>query len=249
MVLTDLHDGVLTVTLNRPEALNAIRPEMLHGLAKVIVESAASDDVRVVVLTGAGRAFSAGIDLKVLQGIDPRAGQVGDVFDEPAAVAIEQMREGSVPVIGKVHGFCFTGALELALHCDFIYTTVDTKFGDTHTKFGLRPTWGMSQTLSQAVGVRRAKELSFTARTFTGVEAVEWGLATEAAADNAALDALVAERAAAIASNSAPAVAAFKELYGVAQQRMTMADALAEELQRDYPDIRDTAERLGGFGR
>ena len=120
-------------------------------------------------------------------------------------------------MIAKVHGFCFTGALEIALHCDFIYTTADTKFGDTHAKFGLRPTWGMSQTLAQAVGVRRAKELSFTARTFTGAEAAHWGLANEAVADQAALDNTVAETAAAIAANSGAAVAASKDLYNLSQ--------------------------------
>ena len=64
-------------------------------------------------------------------------------------------------MIARAVGACFTGALEVALHCDFVYTTDSTKFGDTHTKFGLRPTWGMSQTLSRAVGQRRARELSF----------------------------------------------------------------------------------------
>ena len=102
------------------------------------------------------RAFSAGVDLKVLQGIDPQAGKIGDVFDKPAAETWQALRNSRCPVIAKVHGACFTGALEMALHCDFIFTTSDSKFGDTHAKFGLRPTWGMSQTLS-AIGVRRQR--------------------------------------------------------------------------------------------
>ncbi len=157
MIEVEHDDRVLTLRLNRPDALNAFRPEMLEAIRDLVKEADASDEVAVIVLEGSGRAFSAGVDLKVLQGIDPAAGKIGDVFDAPAREAYLAIRDARVPVIAKVHGACFTGALEIALHCDFIYTTVDTKFGDTHAKFGLRPTWGMSQTLSQAIGIRRAK--------------------------------------------------------------------------------------------
>ena len=245
MIETDVANGVLTLTLNRPDALNAFRPEMLQAMAATLQN--AGSDVRVAVLEGAGRAFSAGVDLKVLQGIEPAAGKIGDVFDEPAAAVALALRDAPFPCIAKVHGFCFTGALEIALHCDFIYTTASTKFGDTHAKFGLRPTWGMTQTLAQAVGVRRAKELSFTARTFIGTEALAWGLVNEAVEDQAALDQLVAERAAAIAENSPGSLAAFKDLYDLAQSGLPMRDALTEELDREYQGITDTQERLAGF--
>ena len=178
MLSADLDQQVLTLTLNRPDALNAIRPEMLIELTRLLREADQDSEVSVVVLQGAGRAFSAGVDLKILQGFDPEAGKIGDTFDVPAREVRKAIREIGKPVIAKVHGFCYTGRLEIALHCDLIYTTTTTKFGDTHAKFGLRPTWGMSQTLAQAVGVRRAKELSFTARTFLGSDAVSWGLAT-----------------------------------------------------------------------
>lgn len=247
MLTTESADQVLTIRLNRPEALNAFRPEMLDGIATLMSRAAADESVGVVILEGAGRAFSAGVDLKVLQGIDPRAGKIGDVFDEPARRAYGAIRSAGCPVIAKVHGACFTGALEMALHCDLIYTTDDCKFGDTHTKFGLRPTWGMSQTLAQAAGVRRAKELSFTARTFTGAQAAEMGIAIASVADRDALDALVAERAAQIAANSRQAVAAYKDLYDLAQQGLGMDDRLASETRREYPDIADTTERLAGF--
>jgi enoyl-CoA hydratase/carnithine racemase len=240
-------DQVLTIRLNRPEALNAFRPEMLDGMAALLGQAEGDDKVAVVVLEGAGRAFSAGVDLKVLQGIDPKAGKIGAVFDAPAVRAYQAIRNARTPVIAKVHGACFTGALEFALHCDFLYTTADCKFGDTHARFGLRPTWGMTQTLAQAVGLRRAKELSFSARTFLGTEAARVGLALEAVADKPALDALVAERAAQIAANSRAAVAAIKDLYGLAQQGLDMDTALEQELAQEYPDIDDTSERLAGF--
>jgi len=228
-LLSELADGVLTITLNRPDALNALRPEMLEGIQALVQAADENLDVAVIVLQGSGRAFSAGVDLKVLQGIDPQAGKIGDVFDKPAAAAWDAIRKSRCPIIAKVHGACFTGAL------------------DTHAKFGLRPTWGMSQTLSQAIGVRRAKEMSFSARTVLGEEAVRLGIANTATEDVEKLDALVQERAAQIAGNSQAAVAAFKDLYNLAQTGIGMDDALHAELDHEYPDIQDTNERLAGF--
>ena len=246
-LLVNLENNILTITLNRPEALNAYRPEMLIEIREIILRTEDDPNVAVIVIEGAGKAFSAGVDLKVLQGFDPEAGKIGDLFDKPAALAWDTFRKSRCPIIAKVHGACFTGALEMALHCDFIFTTVDTKFGDTHAKFGLRPTWGMSQTLSQAIGVRKAKDMSFSARTVLGDEAVRLGIANEAVEDKDALDALVDKRAGQIASNSKASVSAFKDLYNVAQSGLSMDDALKEEFSREYPDIKDTNDRLAGF--
>ena len=246
-LLVNLENNILTITLNRPEALNAYRPEMLIEIREIIIQTEDDPNVAVIVIEGAGKAFSAGVDLKVLQGFDPDAGKIGDLFDKPAALAWDTFRKSRCPIIAKVHGACFTGALEMALHCDFIFTTLDTKFGDTHAKFGLRPTWGMSQTLSQAIGVRKAKDMSFSARTVLGDEAVRLGIANEAVEDKDALDALVDKRAGQFASNSKASVSAFKDLYNVAQSGLSMDDALKEEFSREYPDIKDTNDRLAGF--
>ena len=247
-VLTDTRDGILTVTMNRPEAMNAFVPELLERLTEVMAGAATDDAVRVVVLRGAGRAFSAGVDLKVLRTDGVAAGHVPERFDRAGIGVARAMRGCPKPVIARVHGYCFTGALELALMADTIYLTEGTKLGDTHAKFGLRPSWGMSQTLPDAIGLRRAKDLSFTGRTFTGAEAYEWGLAAACCPDEAALDALTAERAAMIAENSPGAVAAYKDLYALAAERRPLADALEEEVRRQY-DIQDTADRLAGFKR
>ena len=246
-LLVNLENNILTITLNRPEALNAYRPEMLIEIREIIIQTEDDPNVAVIVIEGAGKAFSAGVDLKVLQGFDPDSGKIGDLFDKPAALAWDAFRKSRCPIIAKVHGACFTGALEMALHCDFIFTTLDTKFGDTHAKFGLRPTWGMSQTLSQAIGVRKAKDMSFSARTVLGDEAVRLGIANEAVEDKGDLDALVDKRAGQIASNSQASVSAFKDLYNVAQSGLSMDDALKEEFSREYPDIKDTNDRLAGF--
>ena len=246
MILTSREGGVLTVTMNRPEALNAFVPELLEALATTLDDASNDEDTRVVVLRGAGRAFSAGVDLKMLRTDGVEAGHVPERFDRAGIGVARAMRSCANPVIARVHGACFTGALELALMADFVLTTTDAKFGDTHARFGLRPSWGMSQTLPDAVGLRRARELSFTGRVFTGAEAAAWGLANEAVPDEAALDALTAERAAAIAANSAGAVAAYKDLYALAAERRPLAEALEEEVRRQYA-ISDTAERLAQF--
>ena len=135
----------------------------------------------------------------------------------------------------------------MALHCDFIFTTIDTKFGDTHAKFGLRPTWGMSQTLSQAIGVRLAKEISYSARTILGDEAVKIGLANRAEKNKDDLDNLVKNISSRISSNSKESVKAFKDLYNLSQDGLGMDDALKAEFEKEYPDIKDTNERLSEF--
>ena len=246
-LLCETNNKVLTITLNRPEAMNALRPEMFDGIKMLVLQAEKDPNISVIVLEGAGRAFSAGVDLKVLQGFDPKAGKIGDIFDKPAAEAWNTIRNSRCPVIAKVHGACFTGALEMALHCDFVFTTVDTKFGDTHAKFGLRPTWGMSQTLSQAIGVRMAKELSFSGRIVHGEEAVKIGLVNAAEITKEALDILVSKRASQIVSNSQEAVKAFKDLYGISQSGLSIEDALKAELNREFPEIKDTNERLADF--
>jgi enoyl-CoA hydratase/carnithine racemase len=246
-LLTAKRGGAGVVTLNRPEALNAFTPELLRALVAAVRDLSGDGSVSVIVLEGAGRAFSAGVDLKRLQGASPVHGRIASSFDDSAHEAARAVREAALPVIAKVHGFCFTGALELALHCDFIFTTADAKFGDTHAKWGLRPTWGMSQNLARAVGVRRARELSFTARTFTGSEAAQWGLANAAFTDKAALDAAVEQCASAIAQGSRGAVSAYKKLYRLHEENRALEAALDAELQMDFPEIVDTIDRLKGF--
>ncbi|WP_375202219.1 enoyl-CoA hydratase/isomerase family protein [Hyphococcus sp.] len=247
LVKSRVENGVAEITLNRADALNAFTPDLLKALIAAVKEAEAQ--ARVIVLSGAGRAFSAGVDLKMLQDATFEKGKVDNVFDNISVKAIDALRHCAAPVIAKVHGFCFTGALELALHADFILTTESTKYGDTHAKWGLRPSWGMSQNLARAVGVRKVRELSYTAATFTGAEAAQWGLANAAFEDKEMLDAETATRAAAIAEASPGAVAAYKDLYRLAEENPALEDALAEEQRRDYPEITDTMDRLKGFAR
>ena len=235
---------VATITLSRPEALNAITRDMLVELAAALDDVSAREAVRVVVLTGDGRAFSAGVDLKALGGRRLEGGSVGDLLDVPAREVIRRLTTIPQVVIASVNGFCFTGALELVLACDLVVTASEAKLADTHAKWGLRPTWGMSQRLVRAVGVSRARELSYTARTFTGSEAAAWGLAVRAV-PLAELDGAVAELAGAVAANSAGSIAAYKDLYRRALDTVQV-DGLSYEAATPYP-ITDTEERLAGF--
>jgi enoyl-CoA hydratase len=225
-------DHVRTLTLSRPEALNALTPQLLEELADAL--RAASEDaaVRVVVLTGEGRAFSAGVDLKALAAQPPTTGDVADLLNNPARRCTELLATMPKVTIAKVNGFCFTGALELALACDLMVVAAEAKLGDTHTKWGLRPT--------------RARELSYTARQITGVEALAYGMASHAA-PLAELDATVTELAAAVIANSAEAIAAYKDLYRNAQDR-GLSEGLSFEYSTRYP-MSGAGSRLDSFGR
>lgn len=243
-VLLDVADGIATVTLNRPAVLNALTPEMLGRLGAVIAKAAEDPGARVVVLTGAGRAFSAGVDLKALGDRSLRGGSVGDILDEPAREAIRLLTMVPKVVIAKVNGACFTGALELALACDLIVVADQAKIGDTHAKWGLRPTWGMSQRLVRAVGITRARDLSYTARTFTGEDAARWGLAARSVPAEA-LDQTVADLAAEIGANSAGSLAAYKDLFRRSLDA-GLGDGLEYEAETGY-EIADTDDRVSSF--
>lgn len=243
-VLVDVDGAVATLTLNRPDALNAITPTMLEQLDDALERLGADERVGIVVLTGAGRAFSAGVDLKALGDVAIVDGAVGDLLDVPARRVTRLLSTMPAITIAKVNGFCFTGALELAIACDLVVAADEAKLGDTHVKWGLRPTWGMSQRLIRLVGPARARDLSFTARTFSGSDAAAWGLAARSVPRDE-LDAAVAELTAAVLANSPEALAAYKDLYAAALDH-PLADGLAYEAATSYP-ITDSDERLAGF--
>lgn len=243
-ILRDVIDGVCTIRFNRPDQMNAITPTMLNELNDAVQEAGENAEVRVIVLTGEGRAFSAGVDLKALNDVNIESGAVGAILDDPARTLIQSIRTVPKPVIAKVNGFCFTGALEIALACDLFVVTAEAKLGDTHAKWGLRPTWGMSQRLPARVGLIKAKELSFTARTFTGAEAVEMGIANRAVPRND-LDGAVGKLIKEMLENSAEAIAAYKVLYNEGADAPVTKGVAFEEKQQF--DISDSMDRLADF--
>lgn len=159
-----------TVTLDRPEAMNALSAELCDALAEAFLGLAEQGEVRVVILTGAGRAFSAGLDLKELgSGSRPKSVHSSDEM-------IGAIRDFPGPVIAAVNGFAITGGFELALAADFIVASRTARFADTHARVGILPGWGLSQKLPRLIGIGRAKELAFTGNYVSAEQAEAWGL-------------------------------------------------------------------------
>lgn len=239
LVLRDDAGGIATLTLNRPDKLNALNPALFVELREHIeVLGKQTDVVGCVVLTGAGRAFCAGNDLA---SIAAREQPPSPHFQADTIDALEQLPQ---PVIGKINGHCFTGGLELALGCDLLVAGESATFADTHGRWGLAPVWGMSVRLPERVGRGAAKELMFSGRRIGGQEAARIGLADRCVPDSE-LDDAVTELASAIVANSWGTSRIDKQLLA-ASARMPRADALLHERSAPYGFPDDMAERMAG---
>jgi enoyl-CoA hydratase/carnithine racemase len=242
-LIVETNSGLTQISINRPQIMNALSPASLAELKKAVLEAGQNPQTAVIVITGAGKAFAAGADL---QSLDQKLenGRVGAVIDEAANSVIEAIQSTPKVVIAMVNGHCYTGALEIVLACDLIVASENARFGDTHVRFGLRPSWGMSQRLPRAVGYYKAKELSFTARIIDAREAERIGLVNQTVpADK--LAERVRELASEIQANSLEAVAAYKSLYNQSM-RGTMAQGLEMERTRGF-SISDTTARIDSF--
>ena len=211
MLVTIERDGpVAVVTMNRPEAMNALSKGLRAELAAAMVEVNADDSIRAVVLTGAGtRAFTAGLDLKEL-GADTSnlgAANAEDALANPVK-AIEQCKK---PVIGAINGVAITGGFEVALACDILIASENARFADTHARVGIMPGWGLSQKLSRLIGISRAKELSLSGNFLDAHTACAWGLVNRVVAADELL-ATAKRLAADIATADPGMVQAYKAL-------------------------------------
>jgi enoyl-CoA hydratase/carnithine racemase len=183
LVLRTDDEGIAILTLNRPNALNALSPSLFIELREHLeIINAQSEETGCVILRGAGRSFSAGNDLKAIQSGETAPSR------HFQAETIELLENLPQPVIASVQGHCYTGSLELAIACDLLISSDSAKFADTHGRWGMTPLWGMSQRLPRRIGPVRAKEMMYTGRIVTGSEAVEIGLANECVADDALID-------------------------------------------------------------
>ena len=180
-IIININDKVAEIILNRPERMNAITIDLLKELKDALLSINKDESLSVIIVTGAGKAFSAGVDLRQLEanGTDVSSGGVGKELDKHANEVIKLLEESPKAIISKINGFCFTGGLELALAADLIYIANEAKLGDTHAILGFRPSWGLTQRLPKYIGIARAKELSFTAKTISGIQAAEYGIALE----------------------------------------------------------------------
>lgn len=184
VLLVEVSGGIATLTLNRPGAMNALSNELRLELSKTIRTLAEDPSVRVMILTGAGRAFCAGLDLKELGSGENRIGGAlggGNV--------VEALAQFEGPVIGAINGPAITGGFELALACDVLLASSNARFADTHVRVGVMPGWGLSQKLSRAIGVYRAKELSLTGNFLSAEQAANWGLVNRVVAPDELLPA------------------------------------------------------------
>jgi len=171
-IIINIDAKVAEITLNRPERMNAITLELLKNLKEELITLNKNENISVIILTGAGKAFSAGVDLRQLEenGTDVSSGGVGKALDKHANEVIKLLENSPKAIISMINGFCFTGGLEIALSADLIYIANEAKLGDTHAVLGFRPSWGLTQRLPRYVGIMRAKELSFTAKTISGTQ-------------------------------------------------------------------------------
>ena len=173
LLLTEIHPaGYAVLTLNRPQAMNALSKALMTALAAAVDALAADPAVRVLILTGAGRAFSAGLDLKE---IGAGQGSLGGTDGKPVGDPVAALGRFAGPVIGAINGAAVTGGFELALACDVLLASTQARFADTHARIGVAPGWGLSQKLSRAIGPYRAREVSFTGNWVSAEQAAAWG--------------------------------------------------------------------------
>jgi enoyl-CoA hydratase len=173
------HGPVALLTLNRPEAMNALSQAMRRALCATLDDLDREPGVAACVLTGAGdRAFCAGLDLKEIRSNPAIVSEAtSDKLDQNPALRLAAFTK---PVIAAVNGVAITGGFELMLSCDIVLAADTARFSDTHARVGLLPAWGLSQKLSRLIGPYRAKELSLTGRFLSVTDAVAWGLVNRA---------------------------------------------------------------------
>ncbi len=213
VVLYEVSERIATITLNRPEARNALSSEVLRVLPDRLREADASDDVDVVVLTGSDPAFCAGLDLKELGSTGGNLGATG-ADGKPNRDGVRGPFPAMVkPLIGAVNGVAITGGFELALNCDFLVASEFAKFGDTHSRVGVMPGWGITVLLPQAIGVRRAREMSFTGNFMLAEEALQFGLVNHVVS-HADLMPFTRQLARDIIGNDQPGVRQMRATYG-----------------------------------
>jgi len=225
VIVTEVSDRVAVVTLNRPEARNALSPALNVALPETIAACDARDDVDAIVLTGADPAFCAGLDLKALQ---------SDADLQHVVLSDEEINrpfpETVKPVIGAINGAAVTGGFELALTCDFLVASERARFADTHARVGVMPGWGLTVLLTEAVGRRRARQLSLTGNYLDAQTALTWGLVNHVVPHEELLP-FARQLALDIASNDQRGVRNVLETYR-AQERATDRETRRIELRR-----------------
>jgi enoyl-CoA hydratase len=208
-VEVDVADQVGTITLNRPEARNALSGEVTALLDAAIVDLDNRDDVGAIILTGADPAFCAGFDLRAL------STELRSVQQQRQSSPLQHlglMPEHHTPVIGAINGAAVTGGLELAMCCDFLVASERARFADTHARVGAMPGGGMTIRLPQLIGIDRARRMTFTGDFIDAQTAYEWGLVVEVVPHESLMD-RARELASTIAAIPAENVREVRRMY------------------------------------
>lgn len=243
-IIVEKQDAITFITLNRPAALNALSPNLMRELKTSLQFISKDTTCKVLIVKGAGRAFSAGVDLKAMNESLVGGQFTADEILQDGNEIARILRNMPQPAIVLVHGHCYTGATELMMFFDLIIAAEDAKIGDTHAKWGILPKWGMSQRLPRLVGVLKAKEMSFTCKPISGKEAERIGLVNRAVPLED-LDKTGLGMANDILQNSAQTIAAIKHLYN---EGMDVSLAEGMKIESEFlTEISDRTEFLRGF--
>jgi enoyl-CoA hydratase len=235
-------DGPLAiVTIAREAQLNALSSRVMAELTTAVGELEMSEDIRVVAITGAGKAFVAGADIAEMQEMSPWQAHA---FSEMGGALGQSIESSSKPYVAAVNGFALGGGCELALACDFVYASEKAKFGQPEVKLGVIPGFGGTQRLARRVGVAKAKELCMTGDVIDAAEALRIGLADAVFAPDALLP-KIKELAARIGANGPLAVAEVKRL--VHQGQSVPLDAALALEQRSFGLLFATADQREGM--
>ncbi|MET0379763.1 MAG: enoyl-CoA hydratase [Spongiibacteraceae bacterium] len=222
-VLREDRDGIAIVTLNRPQAMNALSRALTAALANTFRDLQQDQTITAAILTGNGRAFCAGLDLKEIGNNEGKDG-LGEI---EAADLWGALRGFDRPIIGAINGVALTGGFELALMCDLLIASEDARFADTHARVGVIPGWGLSQLLTRLIGVNRARELSFTGNFLSAAKAEAWGLVNRVVAKEELLPTCL-QLAQDMASCDQSTLRAYKKLINDGA-RLSLSDALVLE--------------------
>lgn len=246
-ILFSVDDGLARLTLNRPTRLNAFNADLAHAWRDATVEATSRDDVRAILIDGAGPAFCAGgdvIDMATTMG----SGEQITAFAEVINTGIRALTESAIPVVAAAHGTTAGGGLGILLCSDYAVVGASSRLGSLYANIGLTPDLSVSAQLARAIGERRALQLVLQDRLLDAAEAVQWGLVAEAVAGTDAADEArrVRERGEAIArfwlAGAAEAYGQAKRLVRTQPER-SFADQLQEEARSigaafDTPDAR-----------
>jgi len=232
--------------LNRPTDMNALNLEIVESLDSFLDQNSRDPDIRCLVITGTGRAFCAGADLKATTGNDKLAPGTPDFIDRVGAV-FEKLRAFPKPVIASLNGFTMAGGLELAMCCDLVVAAETAKLGDAHANFGVFPGAGGASVLPLLVPINIAKYLLFTGKLLSAEEMKNYGFVNEVVAEDTLSDASQA-LADLIATKSPLSLSRMKEVADATQGRVAKAALQHEQvLFRQHMRSADAAEGLSAF--